>query len=93
MINIKTVDPNKVKIDEKSHWNILISYIEHVMTRNSRYVKINNGNPSFLFINKINCYNEESNWNKYLIPVPTDESKDTLKMYGKLYIKIRDLIR
>ena len=31
--------------------------------------------------------------NKYLMLVPTDESKDTLKTYKELWTKIRDLIR
>ena len=36
-------------------------------------------NPLYLIINKINGYIEESNGNKYLTLLPTDESKDTLK--------------
>ena len=33
----------------------------------------------YLFVNKINGFIEESNGNKYLVLVPTDEAKDTLK--------------
>ena len=40
-------------------------------------------NPLNLTINKINGYIEESNGNKYLTLIPTDESKDTLKKYEK----------
>ena len=36
---------------------------------------------------------EESNWNKYLTLVPTDESKGTVKKYKELWNKTRDLIR
>ena len=38
-------------------------------------------NSNETFINTINEYIQESNGNKYLILVPTDESKDTLKIY------------
>ena len=33
MINIKSLDPNKIMIDEKSHNNILIYYIGYVMAK------------------------------------------------------------
>ena len=35
----------------------------------------------YLIIHKINEYIGESNGNKYLIPAPADESKDTFKKY------------
>ena len=38
-------------------------------------------------------YIEGKKGNKYLSIVPTDESKDTIKKYEKLWHKIRDLIR
>ena len=42
-----------------------------------------NGNKLFYLINhKINWYIDESDRNKYLTPVPADESKDTLKKYS-----------
>ena len=47
----------------------------------------------YLIINKINGYIEESNGNKYLTLVPSEESKDTLKKYEELWSKIKDLIR
>ena len=43
---------------------------------------------SYLLSYEINGYIEESN----LKLVPTDENKDTLKMYEELWSKIRDLI-
>ena len=45
---------------------------------------IDNANPLYLIINKINWYIEESNENKYLTLVLTDESKYTLKKYEEL---------
>ena len=43
--------------------------------------------------NEMNGYFEEINENKYLILVPTNESKEKIKKYEELYIIIRDLIR
>ena len=37
IINIKNVDPNNIKIDEKSYKNILIYYIGYVMINGSKY--------------------------------------------------------
>ena len=43
--------------------------------------------------NKMNGYFEEINENKYLTPIPINESKEKIKKYEELQIKIRDLIR
>ena len=48
------------------------------MVKDLRYVKIVSVNPLSLIIYGINGYIKESNRNKYLVLVPTDESKDTL---------------
>ena len=58
-----------------------------------RYAKINIVKSLYLLIDKINGYIEESNENKYLTLVPTDESKDILKTHEELWTKIRDLAR
>ena len=47
----------------------------------------------YLIFNKVNGYFEDINGNKYLTLVPTNESKEKIKKYGELWIKIRDLIR
>ena len=83
MINIKNLDPNKSKIDKTSNKNILIYYIGYVMVIDLSYVKINSVNPIYLIANNINGYIEESNGNKFLTLLPTDERKDTLKKYEK----------
>ena len=44
-------------------------------------------------INKINGYFEKINENKHLMLVPTNDSKDRIKRYDKLWIETRDLIR
>ena len=38
-------------------------------------------------------YFEESNGNKYLTQVPTNESKDIMRKYEELWSEIRDLIK
>ena len=50
-------------------------------------------NHLYFIINKINGYIKESIRNIYLTLVLTDESKDTLKTYEKLWNIIIDLIR
>ena len=41
----------------------------------------------------MNGYFEEFNGNKYLMLVSTNESKEIIKKYEKLWIKIKDLVR
>ena len=43
--------------------------------------------------NKMNKHFEENNLNKYLMLVPANKSKEKIKKYEELWIKIRDLIR
>ena len=56
IINIKNVDINNIKIDEKSYKNIFIYYISYVKIKDSKYVKINSVNPLYLIFNKVNGY-------------------------------------
>ena len=51
VVNIKSLDSNNIKIDEKSYKNILIYYIGYVTISCSKYVR--------------RCF-EEFNKNKYL---------------------------
>ena len=61
------------------------------MVKNMRFAKINSINPLYLIIDEISGYIEESNGNKYLAILPTDESKGN-KKYDELWSKIRDSI-
>ena len=45
IIDIRSFDANKIKIDEKSYKNILIYYIGYVTIKELKYVKINSVNP------------------------------------------------
>ena len=57
MINMKNLDSNKIKIDEKTYRNIFICYTRYVTFKDLRYVKINSVNPLYLFVGKINkCF-------------------------------------
>ena len=93
VINIKNFDSNNIKIDEKSYKNIYFYNIGYVMVKDSKYVKINSVNSLYLIFNKVNGYFEETNGNKHITIFPTNESKEKIKTYKELWIKIRDLIR
>ena len=69
MINIKSLDPNKMKIDQKSYKNILIYYISYVTSNSVKplYLIINNEMGTLMNI-----------MNKYLTLPHTDKDKDTL---------------
>ena len=89
---LKNFDPN-IKINEKLYKNILIYYIGYLTVQNQKYVKINSKNPLYLIIENMNGYFEKINKNKYLILVPTYESKEKIKKYEELWSTIRDVIR
>ena len=56
-------------------------------------LKIYSVNPLYVIFGKVNRYFEEINENKYLTLVPTNKSKEKLKIYRELWSKITDLIR
>ena len=58
-----------------------------------KYVKIYSVNPLYLTFRYINGYFEDINGNKYLTLVPTIETREKIKKYEELWIKIKDLIR
>ena len=61
-------------------------------TLNLSSATVNNVNPLYLIINKINGYIEESNGNKYLALVSTYESKDTWKSMKNYETKLEILL-
>ena len=50
MFNVKNLDPNVIKIDEKSNKSICIFYIGHVTFKQLSYVKTNCGNPLYFIM-------------------------------------------
>ena len=59
--------------------------------KDSKYVKSNSVNPSYLIIYKVTACFEDIN--KNLTPVPFNESKEKIKKYEELWSKIKDLVR
>ena len=45
MINMKDLDPNKIKIDQRSHKNVLIYYTGYATVKKIDQVKGNSGIP------------------------------------------------
>ena len=78
IINIKSFNPNNIKIDEKSYKNIFVYYIGYVTIKYSKYVKINSVNPLYLIFNKVNGYFEKINGNTYLTLALTNENKEKI---------------
>ena len=76
MINIKSFDPNNIKIDGKSYKNILIYHIG--------YVTLNCVMPLYLAINHINAYIEESNGNKYLTLITDEDIRHKIRHNDKV---------
>ena len=52
LIDIKNLDQNKVKIDEKTYKNIFIDHIRYGTVKNLSYVKINS--VHLLYLNIVN---------------------------------------
>ena len=59
----------------------------------NEYVKIYSVNPLNLIFRYVSGYFEDINGKKYLTLIPSNESKEKIKKYEELWIKIRDLIR
>ena len=74
---------NENNIYEKSQKNIFIYYIEYVIIKDSKYIKINSVNTLYLIFNKVNGYFERNNGNRYLALVHTNESKEKTKNVEK----------
>ena len=70
-------------MDEKSYKSIFIYKIVYVTVKDLRYLTINSLKPLFLIFGEINGYFEQISGNKYMTPVPTNESNE-IKNYGEL---------
>ena len=70
----------------KSHTKIfLFTKLNMWRSKISKNVKISSLNPLYLIINKANGYFEEINGNKYLMLVPTNETREKIKRYEELW--------
>ena len=92
MINIKTFDPNLLKIDKKLYKNLDIYYTGYITMKDSEYVKFNSVNPLYLIINEVDGYIKEENGNKYLTLVFTDKNEEVLTKCAELWDGIKNEI-
>ena len=68
------MDPNNIKVDEKSYKSILIHYIGFVTITDSKYIKKYSVNPLYFIFNNMNVHFEVINRNKYLTLVLTNNN-------------------
>ena len=92
-INIEEFDSNLLKIDKKSYKNIGIYYIGYIKTKNiDDYENIYSVNSLYLIIGKVDGFIEEKNGSKYLVFDSTDENKEALTKYAKLWDGLKNVI-
>ena len=94
MIDIKTFDPDLLKIDKKSYKDIGIYNIGYTTIKKiDDYENIYSVNPLCLTITHAIGYIEEKGINKYLIFDSMDENKVLLKKYDDAFNGIRNKIK
>ena len=92
-INIEEFDSILLKIDKKSYKNIGIYYIGYIKTKNiDDYENIYSVNSLYLIIGKVDGFIEEKNGSKYLVFDSTDENKEALTKYAKLWDGLKNVI-
>ena len=96
MISLKNFDPNLLKITKLSFrnvFNVKIYDIKYITMKSLDHVNINNEDFFYLIFNSVDGYIEESNGIKYLVFASTDENKEALKKYTKLWNETKNQIR
>ena len=84
--NLKNFDPSLLNLRKKSLIDISIYYVEYITIKGiSDYENITSVNPLYLIINDVDGYIEENDKNKYLSFASTDNNKEVLKKYIKLW--------
>ena len=74
--------------------NISIYYIEYITTKSiGDYENIASVNPLYLIINDVGEYIEENDKNKYLSFASTNNNKEVLKKYIKLWYEVKNHIQ
>ena len=90
LINLKNFDPSLLNLHKKSLMDTSIYYIEYITTKGiSNYENTTSVNPLYLIINDVDGYIEESNKKKYLSFASTDNNKEVLKKYIKLWDEVK----
>ena len=90
LINLKKFDPSLLNLHKKSLMDISIYYIEYITTKGiSDYENITSVNLLYLIINDVEGYIEENDKNKYLSFASTDNNKEVLRKYIKLWDEVK----
>ena len=90
LINLKNINPRLLNLLKKSLMDISIYYIEYITTKSiSDSENITSVNPLYLIINDADGYIEENDKNKYLSFASTDNNKEVLKKYIKLWDEVK----
>ena len=93
--DLKSFEPNLLKIDKKSYKNIDIYYIGYITIKKiDDCENIYSVNPLYLLVNHASGYIEEKNGNKYLIfDDSVNENKALLKKYADVWDGIKNEIK
>ena len=90
LIDIKDFDARLLKLDKKTSIGLGIYYVDYV-TKKPEW-NVNNVNPLYLMINRIDDFIEEKNGNKYLNIASADKNSEVLKKYSEVWNEIKDCI-
>ena len=92
IVNIKYFDSNLLetnKLSFKGIFGLNIYYIKYITTKSPNRVSTNrtDNEEDFLcfFLDDVDGYTEKNNGIKYLVFAPTDENKEAIKKYTKLW--------
>ena len=87
------IDPNFLKIDEKSYKNVNIYYIGYITRKDSGCVKTKSVNPLSLILSEVDRYIKEKIGNKYLIFNSAGKNKEVLKKALNSGMKLKMILR
>ena len=94
MINIEVFDPNLLNIDKRSYKNMHIYYSGYMTIKKiDDYENIHSVNPLYLMIGEVDGHIEEKKESKYLVFDSTNENREVLEKYTKLWDEIRMKLR
>ena len=95
MVNIKKFDTSLLEINKLSFRGVSVNiyYIKYITMKILGYVNIDNEDFLYLIFDNVNGNIEEKNGIKYLVFAHTDENKEALKKYAKLWNETKNQIK
>ena len=94
IIDIKTFDPNNLKLDKKTYKDLDIYNIEYVIIKKiGDCYDVNSVNPLYLRTDNASGYTEEVNEDKQLVFDIRDKNKELLKRYDDVFNRLIDKIK